>query len=202
MTYLSFKDTLSTFKVFSTSDIIKQFPNFDARRLVEWQQKGYIRKLINTWYVFADVAMNERVYFRISNCLHRPSYVSLESALSYYGLIPEAVFSVQNITTKKTVAYETVAGNYNYRNIKTNLFFGYEVDKSKTIPVLIASPEKAMLDYLYLNHRLNTTEDMEGLRINLNTFNEIINKQKLMAFAACFESKILYTRLNLLNKIT
>lgn len=201
MTYLDFRGTMYSFEVFSTRDIEKLFPKFDTRRLVEWQRKGYIQKLINKWYLFADVPMNERLRYRINNCLHRPSYISLESALSHYGLIPEAVYSVQNITTRKTIAYDTIAGTFNYRSIKAHLFFGYEVDNSQTIPLLIASPEKAILDYLYLNHQLNNTEDIEGLRLNLTTFNETINKDRLTSYAACFESKTLNKRLNLLNKI-
>ncbi|MEI6582867.1 MAG: hypothetical protein WCO43_04680 [Chitinophagia bacterium] len=201
MTYLDFRTALYSFEVFCIRDIEKLFPKFDSRRLVEWQRKGYIQKLINKWYLFADIPMNDRLRYRISNCLHRPSYISLESALSHYGLIPEAVYSVQNITTKKTIAYETIAGTFNYRSIKAQLFFGYEVDNSQTIPLLIASPEKAILDYLYLNHQLNTIEDIEGLRLNLTTFNETINKNRLTSYAACFDSKTLNKRLNLLNKI-
>lgn len=201
MNYLDFRDAMHSFEVFSTKYIEKLFPKFDTRRLVEWQQKGYIHKLINKWYVFTDVPVNERLRFRISNCLHRPSYVSLESALSHYGLIPEAVYSVQNITTRKTITYETVAGTFNYRSIKAHLFFGYQVDNSQTIPVLIASPEKAILDYLYLNHQINTTEDIEGLRLNLTTFNEIINNDRLTSYAKCFESKTLNKRVKLLKKI-
>ncbi|NDA61108.1 MAG: hypothetical protein EBX50_03595 [Chitinophagia bacterium] len=201
MNYLDFRTALYSFEVFCTRDIEKLFPKFDSRRLVEWQRKGYIQKLINKWYLFADIPMNDRLRYRISNCLHRPSYISLESALSHYGLIPEAVYSVQNITTKKTIAYETIAGTFNYRNIKVQLFFGYQVDNNQTIPLLIASPEKALLDYLYLNHQLNTEEDIKGLRLNLTTFNDIINKDRLTSYAACFQSKTLNKRLYLLNKI-
>jgi predicted transcriptional regulator of viral defense system len=201
MNYLDFRTALYSFEVFCIRDIEKLFPKFDSRRLVEWQRKGYIQKLINKWYVFADIPINERLRYRISNCLHRPSYISLESALSHYGLIPEAVYSVQNITTRKTIAYETIAGTFNYRSIKAQLFFGYEVNNKQTIPLLIASPEKAILDCLYLNHQLNTIEDIEGLRLNMTTFNETINKDRLISYAACFESKTLNKRLNLLNKI-
>jgi predicted transcriptional regulator of viral defense system len=201
MNYLDFRTALYSFEVFCIRDIEKLFPKFDSRRLVEWQRKGYIQKLINKWYLFADIPINDRLRNRISNCLHRPSYISLESALSHYGLIPEAVYSVQNITTRKTIAYETIAGTFNYRSIKAQLFFGYEVNNKQTIPLLIASPEKAILDYLYLNHQLNTIEDIEGLRLNMTTFNETINKDRLISYAACFESKTLNKRLNLLNKI-
>ncbi|MDB5211199.1 MAG: hypothetical protein JWQ30_2026 [Sediminibacterium sp.] len=201
MTYLEFRDAMHSFGVFSTRDIEKLFTKFDTRRLVEWQRKGYIQKLINKWYVFADIPMTEWLRYRISNCLYRPSYVSLESALSHHGLIPEAVYSVQNVTTRKTIAYETVAGTFHYRTIKPYLFFGYEVDKSQTIPVLMASPEKAILDYFYLSPGLNTIQDMEALRFNLDTLHEIVNQEKLTSYAACFESTVLIKRLKLLNKL-
>lgn len=200
MTYLLFKNALQEFEVFSTRDIMKCFPEFDSRRLVEWQHKGYIRKLINKWYVFADIALNDGLRYRISNCLHRPSYVSLESALSHHGLIPEAVYSITNITTKKTVAHETPIGTFHYSSIKPALYFGYYADRTQSIPILIAEPEKAILDYLYLGSRLNTIADLEGLRLNKTIFENNIDQDKLNRYANCFESATLNRRLKLLKQ--
>jgi predicted transcriptional regulator of viral defense system len=201
MTYLSFREALGSFEVFSTRDITKLFPAFDTRRLVEWQQKGYIQKLINKWYVFADIPMDEKLRYRISNCLHRPSYISLESALAHYGLIPEGVYSVQGITTRKTITYETVAGAFHYRSIKPSLFFGYQVDRLQNMPVLMAEPEKAILDYLYLNAHINAIEDIEGLRLDMLLLSGLINWDKLEKYSLCFESAAILKRVKLLQKM-
>ena len=89
-------------KLFSTTDIRKAFPSFDARRLVEWQHKGYIHKIINRWYKFSDVPTEERLMLWTANRIYHPSYVSMETALSYYGLIPEAVYTITAVSTLKT----------------------------------------------------------------------------------------------------
>ena len=201
MRYLEFRDALHDFGIFSVRDITKLFPDFDTRRLVEWKRKGYIRKLINKWYLFSDISIDDRLHYRISNRLCRPSYISLESALSYYNLIPEAVFSQQNITTRKTITYDTIAGQFHYRSLKPHLFFGYSADRNETIPVLIADPEKAILDYLYLNSHLNTIEDVDALRLNMTVFNDIVDWDKLEKYAVCYESPTLNRRIRILQKI-
>ncbi len=200
MNYYQFRQALHDFAVFSTRDITKLFPDFDTRRLVEWQNKGYLHKLVNKWYLFSDIAMNDWLRYRISNCLYRPSYVSLESALSHHNLIPEGVYTVQNITTRKTILYESPAGSFQYRSIKSALFFGYGVDRSNSWPVLIAEPEKAILDLLYLN-RINHTEDIEGLRLNRAELNSHFDWEKMKKYAACFESATLNKRMALLKKM-
>ncbi|HEY4065096.1 MAG TPA: hypothetical protein VGM30_24495 [Puia sp.] len=168
---------------------------------MEWQKKGYIKKLINKWYLFSDIRMTDDLRYRISNSLYRPSYISLESTLSHYNLIPEAVYSVQNVTTRKTIIYDTPAGVFHYRSIKPHLFFGYTTDRSGTMPVMLADPEKAILDYLYLNTTITTIADLEGLRINIPVLNSIISWEKLDTYLACFESAVLHKRVALLKKI-
>ncbi|MCX6207387.1 MAG: hypothetical protein NTZ19_14180 [Bacteroidetes bacterium] len=201
MTYHQFRTSFHGLSVFSTRDVAKLFPDFDSRRLVEWQQKGYLKKLVNKWYLFSDIAMDDFLRYRISNCLYRPSYISLESALSHYNLIPEGVYTIQNITTRKTILYETAIGSFQYRNIKSGVFFGYQVDRINNLPVLMADPEKAILDFLYLTPRIKTMADMEGLRLNIAELNNNIDWGKLEKYTACFESAVLNKRIELLKKL-
>ena len=201
MTYLKFREALSEFSVFSIRDILKIFPDFDSRRLVEWQQKKYISKLVNKWYLFTDRAIDELLLFRISNCIYRPSYVSLESALSYYHLIPEAVYSHQAVTTRKTISYKTSSGTFNYRTIKPKLFFGYEILHKAKFPVMVAEVEKAILDYLYLNSSLRTIKDMESLRLNYSEIKNSVDWKKLDKYAGVFQSKTLDKRIKYLKKL-
>lgn len=201
MTYLQFRNALVSFKIFSIGDVRKLFPGFDSKRLVEWQKKGYIHKLINKWYLFTEVPVDEMLLYRISNCLCRPSYISMESALSYHHLIPEAVYSQQAITTRKTMLYETPVGTFNYRTIKPVFFFGYQVIRKDQLPVLIADMEKALLDYLYLNASLQKTEDIEALRLNFYELKRTINWKKLEQYALVFESRTLNNRIKDLKKV-
>jgi predicted transcriptional regulator of viral defense system len=202
LTYFDLRNALIDFKVFSTGDIKKYFPDFDTKRLVEWQKKNYIRKLINKWYLFAEIPVDELLLFRISNCLYQPSYISLQSALGFYHFIPEAVYSMQAITTRKTITYKTTAGTFNYRTLKPAFYFGYRILHKDKLPVLVAEPEKALLDYLYLGSGLNTIKDMKALRMNYAELQQTIDWKKLDDYAAVFNSKTLDKRIKHLKKLS
>jgi predicted transcriptional regulator of viral defense system len=201
LTFFAFRNVLIDFKVFSIQDIKKLFPEFDSRRLVEWQQKNYIRKLINKWYLFTEIPVDELLLYRISNCLYKPSYISLESALSYHNLIPEAAYSQQAITTRKTIIYKTPVGTFNYRSVKPELFFGYEIIHKEKLPVMIAEVEKALLDYLYLSPSLKTVKDIEAIRFNIMELQNRVNWEKLDKYALVFGSRTLDKRIKSLKKI-
>src|SRR3989344_6406042 len=118
-----------------------------------WQKRGYIKRLKSGLYVFPDLTKNLDIsdFNTMSFLMYEPSYISLESALRHYGLIPEVVQSITDITTKTTRNFKNVYGNFLYRHIKPDLFWGYTVVKSKFGKYLLAEPEKAVLDYIYLN---------------------------------------------------
>jgi predicted transcriptional regulator of viral defense system len=105
MNYLEFQKRMALYPVFSVREIVKQFPGFDRRRLVEWQGKGYIQKIKNSLYCFADRKTEEPFLYFTANTLYQPSYVSLESALSCYGFIPEGVFQIISCSSRKTQTF-------------------------------------------------------------------------------------------------
>jgi predicted transcriptional regulator of viral defense system len=200
ISYLEFKERLSLFGVFSALDVIKAFPEFDKNRFSEWQNKGYISKLIKGWYIFNDTPNIPHTLFIISNMLCRPSYVSMESALSYYGAIPEQAFTVTAITTTKTQTYDTPKGHFSYQKIKANLFFGYNViPQASGRPVLIATIEKALLDYLYLNPQLNDTSAIAALRLNKDVLHHL-DIGKMDRFASLFNNGALNIRYQILKQ--
>lgn len=201
MTYPEFRKALSPFSVFSTQDIIKIFPDFDSRRLVEWQKKEYIRKIVNKWYAFSEKKISETLLYRISNCIYRPSYVSLESALAYHHLIPEGVYSQQAVTTRKTINYETPFGAFNYRTIKSKLFFGYQILHVKDYPVMMAGMEKAILDFLYLSSAVKTSEDIESHRLNYAVMQHSVNWEKMNTYLKVFANKTLNKKIAVLKKL-
>jgi len=196
MNYLEFRTAMLPFRAFSVKDAEKRFPGLDTRRLVEWQKKGYIIKLINRWYLFTETERNESLLYRISNCIDRPSYVSLESALSMYHLIPESVHTVQAATTKKTQSYETIAGTFNYRSLKPSVFFGYTTLHLGELPLLVAEKEKAILDYLYLNTGIADKKDIAAMRLN-KMETEDIDWKKFDHYSAAFNSKALNKRVEI-----
>jgi len=140
--YTEFRDEMKVFPNFSIREIEKHFPGFDSRRLVEWQQKGYIQKLRNRYYYFSDQKVEEPFLYYTANQLYHPSYVSLESALSRYGFIPEGVFQITSCTTLKTNSFNTPIGNFSYRHLKPSLFFGYQLKEWNDHRYAMAEPEK------------------------------------------------------------
>lgn len=195
MKYQELKEQLKNFTVFSLSDIRKIETNFYRRRLNEWQGKGYIRKLRRGYYMFTDIAMNEETLFLIANRLYSPSYVSFEMALSYYGLIPEGVYSVTSASSKKPTKFKTPIAEFSYRKIKPALLFGYRLGKLNGQGYKIAEMEKAVLDYLYLNPKIANEADFHEWRFNSEEFLAKADMKKLNEYASAFGSKRLTARL-------
>lgn len=201
ISYLQFKKDLSVFGIFSLKDVLKIYPDFDNRRLNEWQKKGYITKIIKGWYIFNDISINENILFQVSNSLRPPSYISLESALSFYNIIPEQTFTVTAITTLKTIEYNTLKGIFSYKTIKPDLFFGYTIiPQTKGRPILMAELEKALLDFLYLNSTINNSDAMEALRLNIEILKSTDFK-KVERYLELFNSKALLNRYHLLKNL-
>ncbi len=192
--FLEFKHRMEVFDVFSTMDVAKNYPHFDTRRLFEWQQKGYVEKLASRWYRFIDKPLDEAMSWFIANRIYQPSYISLETALSHYGLIPEGVFTVTSITTNKTRGIQTPSGFYQYRNIKTTLFFGYAVMRKNDRPILFADLEKALLDYLYFYPKLSEIEAFMALRLNVDVLISKMDEGKMNTYLAMFNSRALEFR--------
>ncbi len=85
----------------------------------------------------------------LANKIYEPSYVSLQFALSYYRIIPEAVYEITSITTKAPRRFESLGKVFSYRKIKKVVFTGYAIERQGDIGFRIADPEKAFVDYAY-----------------------------------------------------
>ena len=196
MNYQTFWQQFHGWPLFSTQDIKKKFPDFDFRRLVEWQQKDYLQKIVNRWYRFtnAPTVIDESYQWYVANRIYQPSYVSLESALSYYGLIPEAVYRVTSVSSLKTQHYETPVGTFDYRHLKPSLLFGYRLLSYQEFRIRMAEPEKTLLDYLYLRPELNEPDDFTALRINQIALAECVDLEKLYRYLSLFNQKALMRR--------
>lgn len=117
----------------------------------------------------------------VANHLYGPSYVSLESALSFYGLIPEKVYAVRSVTTRLSKKYVTPLGNYEYVTVSEDYFqigIRQEIINNQ-YAYLIATPEKAICDMIATtrNLRLQSVKAMqayieEDLRIDLSAFDK------------------------------
>jgi predicted transcriptional regulator of viral defense system len=191
-----FKGHFAVFKVFSVQDILKWDPAFDTRRLVEWQKKNYVKRIVNRWYMFVDTQLNENFLYLAANRIYSPSYVSFESALAYYRLIPEGVYTITSATTLKTHQYTTSLGTFSYRHLKPELMFGYRLVEVTGQRFKMAEPEKLLLDYMYLNTEFQSADDFESLRINQTELRTLLNESRLIEYLALFENKALEKRVN------
>lgn len=199
MNFIDFKQQLEGFTIFSKSDVEKYYPDFNKMNFITWQKKNYISKLRNGKYRFDKKITNETELFYIANKIYTPSYISLETALNYYGLIPEAVFSIQSVSTLKTQSFENIQGLFNYSNIKSNYFFGYRLISTENYTFKIADIEKTLLDFLYLRNSIKTIEDVEGLRLNKIILKEKISIPKLDQYTTYMNSKLLHKKITLLK---
>jgi len=121
----------------------------------------------------------------LANRIYTPSYLSFHWALGYYGLIPEKVVLFTSATARVPRLFKNEFGSFQYKHIKPDCFAGYqtvEIDRQK---VLIAAPEKALLDLWHIENREWTTERMAGMRFQ--NF-EMILLKKLNRYAEMFQS--------------
>jgi len=155
MRYNDFKNRFSKFPVISTEHIfdISSSPQVLRNQFTTWKKKGLILRLRKGLYILneGDRKIHPSRVF-LANQIYSPSYVSCEYALGYYHLIPERVEDVTSVTTKKTAEFLNSFGLFRYRHLKLPIFFGFRrIQDENGFPFLIAEPEKAILDFLYLN---------------------------------------------------
>lgn len=177
-----------TAPVFSRQDLRLLGPRVFAYQLSLWQKQGYIVKLKNGLYAFKD-QIADLTSAEISGLLYSPSCLSLEKALSIYGLIPEMVYATTLVTPKTTRQFKNRLGIFSYRHIKPNLFFGYRQAKGKSYPYLLAEPEKALLDHIYFNlPHLKSRADVKELRLDRRSWEQNISRAKLYRYLARFKN--------------
>ncbi len=172
-----------------------EVPCFTAGFLAAGESLSQIRLQLDRWVKSQKVIrINKGLYalaepyrktkaqpFYIANYLKSPSYVSLQSALAWYGIIPEYVPEITSVTTARPQTFQTPVGRFSFRHIHKKFFWGYrQLEAAAGQNVFVASPEKALLDLVYLTDSGNKMEFIEGLR--LQNF-EKIDKNVLKEFA-------------------
>jgi predicted transcriptional regulator of viral defense system len=206
--WLRFSAVLGPYRVFSIRDVRKLFPEMNLMNLVRWQKKGYIIKIRNGWYCFNDTESSENIDWLAANLIYDPSYVSLHAALSYYGLIPEAIYETTSITTRKTNRFATPLGDYSYHHVKHDVFsFGQtliQMDGERSLTgkgrnIVMAAPEKALLDLFYIHSQYKTEKEMEHIRLDEAMLKEILN-EKFYSYLERYTNRALEDRVNTMRK--
>lgn len=165
-----------------------------GRQLPRWVKSGKLIQLRRKLYVLSTQYQKTRPHpFLIANRIKQASYVSLQSALEYHGLIPEYVPSITSISTGRPEEVVTPLGSFIFRHVKKELFSNYQlIDLGEEQSAFIATPEKALLDLLYLTPSSDKPEYLRELRLqnltnlNTNTLIELAEKSGIrkLLFAA------------------
>ena len=143
------------------------------------KKQGYIEHVRRGLYKFSDEHVPD-VY--LANKIYAPSYVSLEFALSYHRVIPEAVYEITSVTPRATRRFTALGKIFSYRKIKRAAFTGYSVQKQRELGFYIADPEKAFVDTNYFR-MLKKLKPVSRYR------KEKINPAKALRYASLFGNK-------------
>jgi predicted transcriptional regulator of viral defense system len=167
-------------------------------QISRWRKAKKLIQLKKGLYLLAEPYRKLPVCeLSIASLLQKPSYISLEKALEYHGLIPEAVVTYTSVTTKRPRKMITEIGVFDYRHVKNSIFWGYETLVINKQTAFMASPEKALLDYFYLKGNKISEPYLEEMRLQ-NT--EKLSIKKLLECAKRFKSPGILSAANIVVK--
>lgn len=155
--------------VFRTGFLAASADSLPALRLQlsRWVKAGKLIQLAKGLYTLAEPYRKIRVHpFVLANAMKKASYVSLQSALAHFGMIPEHVPTVTSVTTQRPQRVETPLGAFAFRRIKKSWFHSYkQVDLGRSQQAFVATPEKALLDLVYLTAGSDSLDLLTELRL-------------------------------------
>lgn len=156
--------------VFSCEDLCAFFPaqkkTTVQQYLCRWKKSRMVSSLRRDLYELTFPHPYGLPDMHLANKIYAPSYVSLETALSHYGMIPEVSMAVTSITARPTRRFKNSHGLFIYHSIRTKAFCGYTIEDHNGFPVLIAEPEKALADYFYFKTLRGAAFDIEEARLD------------------------------------
>ena len=202
MDFLTFRERMLPMGCFNINQVLLWEKEFNRNNLTRWCRKGLLVKLRNQFYAFPECRQVPEFSRYVANRIYMPSYISLHSALSFYGMIPEEVVQLTSVTTLKTVSFDNAFGSFHYQNVKPQLYFGNEIKTMRNgRSLLFATPEKALLDLLYLNPYYKTEQDMEELRLDEDFMQSEFNYHRLADYLTRVGNKALDQRFKKLLKV-
>lgn len=186
MKWDEFLSKVRKWPVIETSLLIKKDPSLRVQ-INRWLKANKLIKLKRGFYVLGKQYRQIDLFEPyLANVLKSPSYLSLEKALEYYNLIPEGVAVFTSVTSMRQGRFISEIGVFDYRHIKSSLFWGYKSVKLNKQIGFIAEPEKSLLDFFYLKGPSFSKVFVEELRLqNL----EKINPRRLLDYADKFGVK-------------
>jgi len=151
-------------------------------QLSRWVKDGRLIQLRRGLYALAPVWRKVEPHpFLVANRLQRGSYVSAQSALAFYGLIPEYVPVVTSVGPGRPETVRNPSGAFQFNHLARQLLFGYShVEVAPKQPAFVASPEKALLDLIHLTAGADSEKYLRQLRMQNP---EALNVETMMGLA-------------------
>lgn len=194
MKYLDFKNKYRKLPFFLSSSFVGLGEPIATLRkqLNDWCQKKLVIQLRRGMYTINDADRStpaDRTI--ISNALVAPSYISLEYALSFYGFIPERVEVLTAITSQKTQQFSNNLGTFRFCHVPLGAFTGFIEEKTMSgLSFFIATPEKAVVDYLYKQLSIINPQDRDVFEHSFRFQNlEPLKIERLQYYGDMFHSK-------------
>jgi predicted transcriptional regulator of viral defense system len=201
--YHTFSEFTRAFRdqpVCSAAEIGLRFPKLNRRTVSSWVHKGLLHRVRNGFYRLAERPITELDRWVIANTIYAPSYISVRSALGYYGFIPEGVFHVESVTTASTKRFHYANTWYSYRSVRPSFFFGYTFIGMEGRRVMMATPEKTILDVLYLHPEIATAVDFEAWRFDETGILDAIDQDRIQEYLTVIASNSLRHRYERFNQ--
>ena len=193
MKYLNFKEKVQNLPFFSSSqlNVLGEDEQNLRNQLSRWTKKGLVLKLRKGLYILNK---GERRItpsrLLLANQIYSPSYVSMEYALAFHNLIPEQVSDITSVTTRKTAHFQNNFGLFTYQHIPERTFKGFRAEKGENgFSFFIASPEKSVVDFLYLNlSSFNQEPEIFSLSYRFQNLSDL-KRNEILKFAQDFQKK-------------
>ena len=202
MNWVTFKKKTFDLGCFSIHQIYAWQPGFDRNNFVRWVRNGYLVRLRQGLYSFPEYRGKPEFATYFAGKIYNPSYISLHSALAFYGLIPETVIQITSVTSLKTAVFKNDFGEYSYQSVRNDLMFGYAPRPwAEGRATAYATREKALLDLLYLYPFYNTEQALADLRLDGELLRADLNRGEWEALTARFHCAALEQRVRLLAKV-
>lgn len=199
MNYVELSKALRRNKLylFTFRDIGNLFPEEKEKTIknnfIRWLSKGYFVRLKRDLYEFIEQGLEVKTPdLYVANRLYEPSYVSSETALSFYSIIPDIAAGVTSLTIRPTRTFKNKYGSFFYRTCKSEAFRGYKLMLYDNFKVNIADKEKALVDFLYFRLRSGFPLDFDEERFNKNILKKL-NWKRIFYYAGLFNKKTIKT---------
>ncbi len=196
MNYPNFKTTFFESGIVTSDMIYAVAEDFDRCNLSIWERKGLLIKLRNEYYSFPEFLKVPGFHLYLANRLFFPSYISLHSAFIYHGMIHNKLDEkITSIVTSKRAYFANAFGVYSFQKVKEAVFFGYEaLPEFKDFDILMATPEKALIDLLYLFPHYNSQEAIMELELDEDFMKKQFDPQRFREFISQINNKTLILR--------